>query len=386
MFLRITRLGLLCLFVANPYSPGPARPQSRTRVVPRAAPVEAPPIMAQFLQAVGSEPSAEEYYSHAKEALWDVYPQDDSLKKSLVEYIATAPDGPALGFAGLALIPFHDPKTVKPLLDRAMDRNVSAATRFSFLNTAPYILSMGDAMYMGEGNIDRETLNFAKDFTIFSTRYFKSGIGHSHALELRNIYNEEKKRPNRNPDIGLILWHQSAYLLGTLDLRDKALLGVFLDPNHHRVFKNVMFALCFASNHDFLASLREKDEKEITPELEQSAARAALVWWVAYLRDHPTGDWLDAVVSGFNESGFKIENDLRSQTTTEELMKAMNATNDITRYNAYRLLNKAYGTHFDLERVFLSDKYALSFLDPSGESEKNEQRLRVYWQKRLSGS
>ena len=64
----------------------------------------------------------------------------------------------------------------------------------------------------------------------------------------------------------------------------------------------------------------------------------------------------------------------------------MDAKNSITRYNAYRLLNHAYGTHFDLERVFLAGKYALSFLDPSGESEKNEQRLRVYWQKRLNGS
>ena len=388
MFLRISFLGLLLVCVGNPYAQTqvPARQQSRARVAPRPAPIEAPPIVAQFLKAVGSEPSAEEYYSRAKDALWDVYPNDDSLKRALVEYVASAPDGPALGFAGLALIPFHDPNTIKPLLDRAMDRKISPATRYSFLNTAPYILSMGDAMYDGEGEIDQGTLEFAKALSAFSAQFSKSGIGHCHALELRRIYDKDRIRPNQNPDIGLILLHQSAYLVGTLDLRDRALLGIFLDPDHDAVFKNVIVALSFASNHDFVASLRDKDEKDITPELELSVARAARGWWEAYARDHQTGDWLDAVLSGFRESGFKIENDLKSPATTQELIKAMNSTNRITKYNAYRLLNHAYGTHFDLERVFLTGKYALSFLDPSGEREKNEQRLRVYWQKRLSGS
>jgi len=134
-----------CALGGDPYVHihGQARKQSRARAAPRLAPVPMPAIVSGFLTLVGSEPTAEEYYSHAKDALWDVYPNDDSLKKSLVEYVATAPDGPALGFAGLALIPFHDPSTVKPLLDRAVDKNISPATRYSFLNTAPYILSMG---------------------------------------------------------------------------------------------------------------------------------------------------------------------------------------------------------------------------------------------------
>ncbi len=38
---------------------------------------------------------------------------------------------------------------------------------------------------------------------------------------------------------------------------------------------------------------------------------------------------------------------------------------------------------FDLERVFLTGKYALSFLDPSGEEHQNQAKVRGYWQKRL---
>src|SRR5215472_14247146 len=123
---------------------------------------EVPAVVAQFLNRVGDRPSAETYYEKAKSALWEIYPQNEALKKSLVAFIQSAPDSPGLGFAGLALIPFHDPSTVKPMLERALDRGISQATRWSFLNTAPYILAMGDVMYDGEGNVDRETTKFVK--------------------------------------------------------------------------------------------------------------------------------------------------------------------------------------------------------------------------------
>ena len=121
----------------------------------------------------------------------------------------------------------------------------------------------------------------------------------------------------------------------------------------------------------------------ITPELEQSARMSALNWWQSYLKDHPTGDWVEAVIDGFRESGYKIASPPDSPANTPELLRSLNAKSEIIRYNAYRLLNHIYGTHFDLQRIFFADKYALSFLDPIREKEHNEERLKAYWEKRL---
>src|SRR5262249_50675529 len=160
---------------------------------------------------------------------------------------------PGLGFAGLALIPFHDPSTVKPLIERALDRKISQATRWCFFNAAPYILAMGDVMYDGEGNLDRESTTFAKELIAEAESAAQGGLGRHHAKTLRKLYDENKAKRSQDPEFGLALWHQSAYLLGTLDLRDEAVLSLFLDPKHGDAFNNVMSALSFASNRDFLA-------------------------------------------------------------------------------------------------------------------------------------
>ena len=75
---------------------------------------EMPPVLARFSQKVPADVSAEVFYKQAQESLWDVYPEDESIKPSLLAYIRQAKDGPVLGYAALALISFHDPSTSPP--------------------------------------------------------------------------------------------------------------------------------------------------------------------------------------------------------------------------------------------------------------------------------
>jgi hypothetical protein len=114
-----------------------------------------------------------------------------------------------------------------------------------------------------------------------------------------------------------------------------------------------MCALSFAGNRDFLADLRNKEPGQVTAELERAARASALKWWQSYLREHPTGDWVEAAVNGFRDSGYRIASPPESPANTSELLRSLNAESEIIRYNAYRLLNHIYGTHFDLQRILL---------------------------------
>jgi len=345
--------------------------------------VETPAVVTAFVKAVGDEADGETFREHALEWLWQVYPNSSSLKDQLVAYVQKGPDGPGLGFAGLALIPFHDPATVRPMLERALDQKLHPMTRWCFLNAAPYILAMGDVWSDAEEKkFDRESREFAKNLIPLAGKASREGLGRQHAAELRKMHDDvPQKEKDSDPDYGLALWHASAYLVGTLDLRDEVALRVFLDPSNHNVFANVMSALSFATNRNFLAPLQAKEQVARPEELD--AAAKARFWWQEYLRAHPDGDWLPAVLDGFREAGFSLEADLRSPQSTRELLRGLEAGSEITRYNAARLLNYTYGTHFDLERIFMAGKYALGPFDPSTEVKNNEAKLKSYWQQRL---
>lgn len=349
-----------------------------------AKPAATPDVVANFVKLVGEHPDAEVFYAKAMPALWEVYPHGEELKKALVAYVSSAPDGPGLGFAGLALIPFHDPTTLQPLLTRALDRKTSPATRWCLLNAVPYIAAMGDVMYMGEGALDKEARELISGLKELK-KATETGFGHVHAETLRGLYDAGRRDPAmaKDSDFGLALWHTSAYVLGTLDLRDAEKLDVFLDPKQGDAFRNVIEALCFASNRDFLAALRGKAGNQVKPEQERAAAEAARAWWQAYRKEHPSGEWIPAAVSGFREAGYQVEDDLRSPKSAAELLRALAAESDVNQYNAARLLNHIYGTNFDLERIFFAGKYALSFLDPMSEEAQNKARLKNYWTKRL---
>src|SRR6266498_2435888 len=160
--------------------PGSVMSQSKAPKLPASKPVKTPEVVVEFLKVSGPEPESEVFYARAKEALWSVYPHDETLKRELVAYVQSATDGPGLGFAGLALIPFHDPTTVKPLMNRALDRRSSPATRSCFLNAAPYVLSMGDAFFQGQGALDREAQDFAREILKLAGAASLNGLGRSH--------------------------------------------------------------------------------------------------------------------------------------------------------------------------------------------------------------
>jgi hypothetical protein len=351
-----------------------------------ATPPDAPPtpaVVARFLILVGPAHDAEKFYSQAENSLWDVYTEPDSTKDQLLVYVKSGPDGPGLCFAAIALIPFHDPATVKPIVDRAMQRRTVPPSRICLMNAAPYVMSIGDAMYMGNGAIDQEAKEMQSGMEQLSALALKEGTGHAHAEQLRQLFDVKDPKLTGDPDYGLALWHTSAYLLGTLDLRDQALLDPMLDPELGHVFGNLLVALSFSSNRDFVGPLRDSRGPE-PPSGAEAAAATARKWWKAYLQEHPNPDWRDAVLSGFHEAGYDFGSDLRATQASRELLRAMDAKSPVLRYNAYRLLNAEYGTHFDLERAFLAGKYALSFLDPSPDEKQNEARMKAYWTKRLT--
>jgi len=363
--------------------------------------VKTPNIVLDFLESKQIS-NPETFFARAKDKLWSVYQHDEPLKGELLAYVQSAPDGPGLCFAGIALIPFHDPRTVKPMLDRVLDARTLPPTRWCLLNAAPYILAIGDGIYTGEGKLDREVRRIAGSYLKFAELASQLGLGRAHAAELRLLAAREKTDryfksfleeypqlpnplsrfpKNKRPYI-LALWHFGAYLDGTLDLRDREALAQFLTPESY-VLPNVMSALSRAANRDFERELRAADPSLITPEFLRREAGKALEWWGEYLRLNPSGDWLPAAVDGFREPGYDLEHDLQSEKSIRALLRAMDSESEILRYNAYRLLNRVFKTHFDLERILLADKYALSFLEPNKEKGQSEARLKRYWRARF---
>lgn len=268
-----------------------------------------PASVAAFLKVPGDFTSGDEFTCIALEELWKTYPLGGGEHEALLKYVEKGPDGPGLGFAGLALISFHNPRDVEVILKRALDRKLSAATRWHFLHSAPYVLAIGDVWLDGEGDLDREAREFGRELSQSASLAASLGLGRWHAGTLRELHDLPKKKKESNPDYGLLIWHQSAYLLGTLDLRDQKVLEPLFDPNLGGVFPNLMQALSHASARDFEVELRSKEG----PTLEQvrRAAATAKTWWKDYLEKHPDGDWRPAALTGLAEAGFLTESDLQ---------------------------------------------------------------------------
>ena len=184
-------------------------------------------------------------------------------------------------------------------------------------------------------------------------------------------------------DYGLALWHESAYLVCSLDLRSEPLLGGFLSPQDRAVFQNVAEALALSSGEDVIAPLRSR--KDISPVEERAAADKARNWWHTYLNNHPDGDWRPAALLTLDRAGYHTA-PVRDQgaTLAKVLLAATRSHDRLVRYAAYRLLNDRYGATFDLDPVFCGGKYSLSFRDPEGREDANENRLRTYWEKRFA--
>jgi hypothetical protein len=335
------------------------------------------PVLERFSQSVGKRPETQSFYRQARESLWEVYPQDDALKAELVEFVRKGADGPRLGFAGLALIPFHDPATVRPMLERATNPHTSASVRHSLLNAAPYVLGIGDAIYNGDGKLDNRSQEFASKLLKFGDQAAQFGLGHMHANTLRVLLSQPPAMRNA-PDYVSQVSRTSAYLLGTLDARDPVVLAKAMSVGNRAVFQNVMVALSYASNRNFLVTFSSNRDEAISQN-DQALGDQALTWWQSYFETHPNGSWDDAVMAGFRDAGYLVGRDVKSDQSQGELLRALDDPNPIIRYNAYRTFNRAYGTHFDLDIVFFAGKYAPSFMDVSSQKSVNETRLKQFW-------
>ena len=347
----------------------------------RRAPSDTPPAIAELLAALGSQPSGDEFEAKVRESLWSVYPQGVETKTSLVRYLRDAEEGPAVAFAAVALVPFHDPSSVDAIVERALADRTSPTTRWWLLNAAPYVLSIGDGMYFGDGTLDEEARAFAAGLKELAAEASRATLGRAHARRIQQLRDDPTAQGD--PDLGLALWHLSAYLIGTLDLRDEPILRRWLNHEEGVVFVNVVDALSYATGKDFLKPLRELAGDSIAAGLEASTAAAISRWWREYASAHPDGEWLPAVIAHLREAGYEVSESPVSSAEMRELARALRDSSVHVRFASARVLNRVTGTHFDLERIFLGSKYALSFLDPADDGTKNQERLADYWERRL---
>jgi len=351
-------------------------------------PISPPPIIKKYAAMIRKETTREEFLMLAREMLWEVFPQNEPLRKSLTDYVHQGSGGAGLSFAVIALIPFHDADSLKTVSDRILDPNITNGNRRTMLNAAPYIAGIGDHMYFDEGKIDESVRKLVQYYQSLSAAAKQDGFGHQHSVNLQNIFETEAKTPGKNKDFELSIWHQSGYLAGTLNLKDFPILSPYLDAKHHNVYANLLLALSLAANHDFIIELKNIHDDQLIPEAEKHTAAVTRGWWTQYLRDHPDGDWKAAILEGFKSQGYLIEDNWISDQSQKELIRAFDSSDPLIRYNAYRTLNRIYDTHFDLDIVspIISRKYAMSFMNPMDMEEANEKRLKEYWIKRLQTS
>ena len=343
-----------------------------------------PAVVAQFLATVGSQPPMQSYMAAAQAAVWRYYPEGEGPKQELVAYLSHTRHRLGVGIAALALVPYHDPATIGPMLDRAMQDSLHPGTRWILMNTVPLVLCMGQAFTGGwSGALDTYGRDRATLWRGYADSAIKYGLGRSQARRLRGVAEMLSKQDSITSDQIMGFIDMSGPLVGTFDLRDGDLLMPMVG-GHQMFVSGVFLGLEIASNHIFAPSgvgLGRLSGSDIP-----GGVAAARAWWSTYLRDYPDGDRRPAVIAGFRDRGYAIDTNLKSPVSTRELLRALQATDGITRYNACRLLNEVYDVHADLEAVFPSAAYALNPMDPTARASENEIHLCNYWTQRLSGT
>jgi hypothetical protein len=295
-------------------------------------------------------------------------PEGDSLKPRLLSELPTLSGHSAeLGMTAAALIPFHDPATVGPLLDRASRDSLAPFNKDAVTGAAAAVLSMGDA-----AQLELPTLRGVAD----SAR--TTSVGHVYAWRLRRLYDAEHARVPPNPDYCEAMLDVSLYVVGVLDLRDFEVLEPVMDSTGSCAIGNVLVALSYASNHEFIPAARSRDAV-------MNALAGARQWWHAYAREHPDGDWRPAARAGLRDRGYSLDDDARSNKSSRALLEALTDTSRVVRFNALRLLNDIYGTHADLDPVFGFGFYSPGVFYAPEDTAANGASLRAYWRRRLDG-
>lgn len=342
-----------------------------------------PEVIRDALSSLPEQPTGEDFYRSLDQYLWEVYQADPDVEHRLERYLVEKERGPGIALSAIGLIPFRKPEHALLMADRALEEEITNFTRWYLINAAPYVLSMGDVWHRDGGVLDAKSRAFIERLQEMARKASELDVGTFHAQTLLELYDQERYPPGESGELGLARWHVSAYLIGTLDLQDYPLLEPIIDPAQGPVWMNLVEAVGYQANRDFVAHLRDKKRSEISREQEQQAAKEIKTWWKTYLKSHPDGDWRPAVASGFRKAGYSIRFEDDSQVNMDELVRALRSDNDIHVYNAARVLNDIHETRFDVERIFLGRKYAAGPFDPFRKMEKLQGDLVRYWESRV---
>jgi hypothetical protein len=316
-----------------------------------------------------SDPRA--FWRLAKERVWEAYEWPVSKKQDVFDYLRNAPDGPGKGIAVLVVIGYRDPAGALALLDVAADPRTSKATRYYSLNAAPCVLGMGDVWVTKEQTEQERTDYIARLRSVAETAQ-KTSIGRAHADTITQMRAAAEK--SSAPDeLVMALWHVSAYQLGNLDLASRdALLPLLDDPGP--TAQNVMFALALETNRSFLpesdSMAKTAKERELAS---NQALQSAKEWWQQLEAD--SRPRRARLVDSFATRGIDREHP-ESAASLRALRLQLDSTQRWTKYNAYRLFNEMAGTHYDLEFVFLLDKYSFHPMVTGLEAKEQEEELR----------
>jgi hypothetical protein len=319
--------------------------------------------------------SDERFFALVREHVWSVYADGVTVKADLLAYIETA-TGAGLFYAAAGLLAFRDVDTAQTVARRAKDSSMVEADRWVLLYALPHIMAIGD-VWPHDGTLD-EAEEYMEHFDGLIMDMSRHGLGTAHAHRL--VEYDSIPDSERHPEHGLALWHMSAYLIGTLDLRDAPLLQRFVDPDYGVVFINIVNAMSLATGIDFFEPLRQHDYDEGRYDRERALAQHINTWWDDYLERYPDGAWQASAMESIRSAGYILPDAENGNDLIAQLSSALSDDNLVIRFTAARLLNDVCNTRFDLERIFLTSKYAITPFYSIGADEVDQQRLAEYWE------
>lgn len=297
------------------------------------------------------------------------YPERDIDKREVLQYLISLKSRAGeLGMAAAALIPFHDPATVEPILARARNDSVPALIASYMVGAAAAILSMRDLSPQYANLHDSGARSIMRMLGQFANQAARSSTGHVYALRLRQQFDMFRTVRANNIDRCEANSIGAEALIGTLDLRDADVLEPILASRDDCALGPLIRALSYVADRDFPS--------------DAGAAQSASTWWHAYLRDHPDGEWRPAARSALVSRGYAVTgND--SRRATRELLRALNDSTLPVRYKALRMLNDQFHVSADLGPILDADSHPGTLYDPVIDRASREAQLRDYWTQRL---